>query len=198
MGGTHPAPSASLYFATNGDDASDYLEATLAPVPAAFEVCSSFDAACNTTAQPSNAGAFRLAASEPTTLNLFECVQPLTGCTAANATASTAVSNLRARTVGLDVNVNGGVGVSSGNRVFFDTDNFELTGAILKKLPGARTVQLGLPSGFRAQNRFVTWDPGTFFNPSGITRSGTIVCPAGTVFHVGLVFGTIDVDSITC
>lgn len=189
----------SLFLATNGDEASDHLQATFAPVPSAFELCSSSDAGCNTTPQASNGGAIRFAASQATTINLFECIRPLTGCAPQNATVATSVTDLRARAFGLDVNVNGAPLSSVGNRVFLDTDNTELAGTIEKRLenPTMRSV-LRLPSGFRAQDRLVLWGPGTGQNPSGITRTGTITCPAGTQFDVALPTLTVDVDAIIC
>jgi hypothetical protein len=136
---------------------------------------------------------------------MFDCTRPLTGCTEANATESTKITDLFARVVGLDTHVNGPPLVSSGNRVFFDTSNHELRGQIVKELPNpvVDRVTVNLPAGFRSLNRLVTWGFPSFSNPDGVTTSGTINCPSGTAIDVRLLpafFGgvTVNVKDLIC
>lgn len=205
------APSTSLFFTTNGDDESDWMEATIAPVPASLSLCNSKDAACNNSGGAgANSGAMRFDASQPTLINMFQCGKPLTGCTEVNAQEFTRITNLTAQTVGYDADTNGATG-----RVFFDTDDRPLHGRIEIKLdnPVAKKVDATLPFGFKAQDRLVRW-PGseqvtvcvpfvgcrveTF--PTPVSRTGSITCPAGTDFVIDLAspLPDVDVDFFLC
>ncbi len=201
------APATKLDFSSNGDDESDFMVASLEPVPQTLDLCSSEDTACNTTNQASNGGAVRFDASSPTKINMFTCELPLTGCTEGNADASMKIVNMTAQTVGLDVNVGGPTDV----RVFFDTDNRDLHGQLIKKLdnPVVKGLNVNLPVGFRAQNRLVRV-PGSetvcvpFVGcsevPTPLSVSGSITCPGGTDFDVDLInpLPTVDVGFLIC
>jgi hypothetical protein len=54
--------------------------------------------------------------------------------------------------------------------------------------------------GFRAENREAILEQPTFSNPSGLSRFGSIVCPAGTSIEADLVppFTNVDVDAYFC
>lgn len=193
------APAIHLAFSTNGSRASDFVEVSLASVPTSLDLCWSNGNECASSSGAANAGAVRVAASRPVTLDLFECARPLTGCTAGNASSSTRLANLVVRTLALDTNV-GRAGTSG--RMFLDTDNHEAKGSIVRRLPNPSVDRLTaqLPSGFRAQNRAVQWGISSSFPfLPFVNRSGTITCPSGTDLDARLVsLLTVDLDFFAC
>lgn len=189
---TAAAPTNSLTFETNSGS-RDYLTASLVPLPDSVVLCSANGTGCNGSGA-ANSGSARFTASQHTTVNMFECTKPATGCTPSNATESTRITNLLVRVLGFDANVNSG-GVSG--RVFIDTDNHALSGQINRRMEGTvDRLDINLPVGFKAQDRTVNWNLVNIFNP--IQRSGSITCPGGTAFDVRVLGITVDVDGLIC
>jgi hypothetical protein len=193
---TASAPSNSLQVTTTTGNRA-YLTASLGgPLPAAVSFCSAPGLSCTPAGDrggrsQADAGSMRLWASEHTTLNLLDCIRPLSGCTRSNASEYIAVDNLRVRVLGFDADSNDPVGYSG--HIYMDTDDHALTGSV-RVIDGSGGFSANFPSGFRAQNRLGKW---TWW---GIDKdkSGSITCPGGTSLDVR-VFGIwIGVTSYLC
>jgi hypothetical protein len=188
---TYTASSAtnSLALDTNTGNRGNLHASMASPLPASVSFCAAQDLSCTPPADRggrsrANAGSVRLAASEHTTVNLLDCVRPLSGCTRSNATEFTEVSNMRVRVMGFDADASS---LGESGHIYLDTDDHGLTGRILN-IDGSGGFEAVFPSGFRSQNRLGKW---SLWGLSK-SKSGSIACPVGTSLDVrviGIWFG---------
>ncbi|MCA1831739.1 MAG: hypothetical protein ABR548_01920 [Actinomycetota bacterium] len=106
-------PTTSLTMDTNSGDRWNLHTDISSPLPAHFEVCSASDGVCtgatagNRRYAP-NGGSQRIAASEPMTMNVFDCQRPNNAtCSPSTATKYTQITNLRVRLFELDTGTSG-------------------------------------------------------------------------------------------
>lgn len=192
---TASAPTNSLTFDSNSGDRWN-LGATISnPLPASFSLCQASDISCTPAADrtgrsSANAGSVRVTASEHTTVNVLDCVRPLSSSCPAAPTEFTRITNLRVRTLDTDAHAN-----SSGEsgHIFFDTDNHTLSGTVLSQTASGGGFRMTFGSGFTAQNRLGRW---SLWGLSK-TKTGSVNC-AGSSLDVR-VFGLwIGVTSFLC
>ncbi len=181
------ASASSLSFETNAGSRNK-LTASAAPLPSSIDVCATGNNACSTSGKKANTGSFRIVANQHTTLNLRDCNN--SACS-----EELKITNLNIRKVDAAINVTrncpwyGCWEQGSKGSIWLDTDNHTLTGKLLSKTSSFK-VDANFGSGFKTNNRYVTW---SYFVPS---KSGSISCGSGTYFNV-TVFGiTIDIKGL--
>jgi hypothetical protein len=184
------AATNSLTFDTNSGNRWNLHASLASPLPASMTLCQASNNVCGGSGRSSNAGSVSFVASEHTTANLFDCVQPANSSCPGDPDEFLRVTNLRARKLVEDANSSS---TGSSGHIYLDTDNHELTGNVLSR-DGSGGFEANFPSGFRSENRLGTWSAfGLFKN-----KSGTITCPGGTSLAVYVIGIRIGVTSFLC
>jgi len=161
------------------------------PLPASLTICRANDAYCTGRNVGARAGSFRFDASEHTTLNLFDCVQPADASCPSSPREFTRISNLRLRYVGFDADFSD---YGFSGQAFLDTNDYEMVGALVNENGSGGGFSANFPPGFRAQDRLVKW---SWWGLSK-QKSGTINCPSGTSFRVRVLGIWLDVTGFLC
>lgn len=181
------AAASSFSFETNAGS-RDRLTASASPLASQVDICAAGNNACSTSGKAGNTGSFRVTTSQHMTLNLRDCSN-------ASCAEELRLTNFNIRHVDMAINVGrncpwyGCWPQGSKGSIWLDTDNHSLTGRVLSR-SSSFTVNGNFGSGFRTNNRYVSW---SYFVPS---KSGSISCGSGTYLDV-TVFGiTIDISGL--
>lgn len=176
------------------------MTANVSPLPASLTTCfaakprgSDASRACGRPDRPAGEGSFRVVASEPTMLNLFDCTDNNPDC--GSPESQLRITNLGVQKI--EVNLETGQSCNSfgcspegsSGSIWLDTDNVLLAGSLFWDDGGPVEITVNFPDGFRSNDRFARWA-----QFERVEQSGTVTCPSGTRFDVELSdFLTIDV-----
>lgn len=193
---TASAPTESITLDTNAGDRWNLRASIANPLPASVYFCQSDGGACTGNVRSSGAGAFRFIASEHTTVNVFDCVRPLSAsCTAPGpATEFTYVENLRVRHLDMDADSDD---VGFAGYIFLNTTSggvrHAMSGYLLNENGGGGGFEAGFGNGFSAENRKGSWSGWGLSK----TKTGSINC-AGTSLAVRVFSIWFGVTSYLC
>lgn len=200
------APATSLVLETNAGQPDPVtglvrtrLSASIAPLPSALATCfaakpvgADASSACGNPARPSAEGSFRIQATQPAVLNLFDCTDNNFDCSSPESQLR--IMNLSVRSVELNLETgqncsfDGCLPEGSSGNIWLDTDNLGLTGSLFWDDGGEVELSAIWPAGFRANDRFARWSQ---FVP--VETTGSVTCPSGTDLDVEL-YDTYTID----
>jgi hypothetical protein len=187
----------SLTFESNSGDRWVTRISIANPVPLSFTGCQAADNKCGGSGRsPSNVGSFRFIANQHTTLNVWDCVRPLTTRCNTPITSSqdadrfTSVTNLLVKTLTFDGNaVPNSTNTGASGYLWIDTvppglpkttlNNADtMSGQIKNKSSQQMTLTFG--TNFKAANRLSTFNnyPINIFSPP--VKTGLVSCTSGT------------------
>lgn len=190
----------SLTFETNSGDRWNLGASIAGPVPASFSVCQASDISCTPSADRSGrsqarAGSVRFAASEHTTINLLDCVRPLSASCPGSPSQFTRITNLRVRLMDQDADTST---LGDAGHIFVDTDNHALSGNIVIRNSNNSGFEETFGAGFTAQNRLGKWTGYGLPFVGSKTKTGAVNCSGGTALKVRILGVDIGVTSFLC
>lgn len=183
----------SLVLDTNSGSRWNLRASISNPLPASIRICAASNEAC-TGGQSSAAGSLKFTASEHTTVNVFDCVRPLSSSCPFSPSEFTSL-NLRVRHFEASA---GFASFGFSGHLFMNTTSggvrHTMNGSLVNRTSSSAGFSANFPTGFWADNRRNEW---SFFGLIQ-TKTGSVNCPPGTSLVVRVLGFDLGVTSFLC